>query len=78
MKRVLIVLKFFLLPSYQKEVDPCCEYGLAENLAIRNLHDFWNLEINYGFFGLDVVKSISRHVKNDSNIILVLQLCKIA
>ena len=54
LKRVLNCTQVFV-SQLSKISRPCCEYGLAENLVIRNLHKFQNLRINYDFFGLDVV-----------------------
>ena len=54
-----------------------CEYGMEDNIAFEKLQYFQNLKINCDFFRLNIVVSISTHVKYQSNIALVLHLYKI-
>ena len=50
---------------------------MEDNIAFEKLQYFQNLKINCDFFRLNIVVSISTHVKYQSNIALVLHLYKI-
>jgi len=57
LKRALIVLRVSS-PNYWKHIYLQCEYALGESFAFGILQYSQNVEMNWIFFGLDVVMSI--------------------